>query len=118
MLICFSRGLTPLIKCVCVSQTHTLPFPDLPQVRQLRATQRLPCRNQSFNGRYSIPTFAEYLDVALQAGRPVGVYPGDCAVCCILRLASCVVPRKLRRTDFVENAVCPPIASPGGTHPE
>jgi glycerophosphoryl diester phosphodiesterase len=46
------------------------------QVRQLRATQRLPFRNQSFNGLYAIPTFEEYLDLALQAGRPVGVYPG------------------------------------------
>lgn len=46
------------------------------QVRQLRAIQRLPFRDQSFNGKYMIPTFEEYLDVALNAGRPVGVYPG------------------------------------------
>jgi hypothetical protein len=46
------------------------------QVRQLRAIQRLPFRDQSFNGKYMIPTFEEYIDVALNAGRPVGVYPG------------------------------------------
>lgn len=46
------------------------------QVRQLRAIQRLPFRDQSFNGEYMIPTFEEYLDVALNAGWPVGVYPG------------------------------------------
>jgi hypothetical protein len=47
------------------------------QVRQLHAIQRLQFRDQSFNGKYMIPTFEEYLDIALQAGRPVGVYPGQ-----------------------------------------
>lgn len=49
----------------------------LSQIRTLRATQRLPFRNQSFNGQFAIPTFEEYIDIALQAGRPVGIYPGE-----------------------------------------
>lgn len=47
------------------------------QVRTLRATQRVSFRNQSYNGKFNIPTFEEYLDIALQANRPVGVYPGQ-----------------------------------------
>ncbi|WIA39867.1 hypothetical protein OEZ86_013312 [Tetradesmus obliquus] len=47
----------------------------LAEVRTLRATQRVSFRNQSYNSKFNIPTFAEYLDIALQANRPVGVYP-------------------------------------------
>jgi hypothetical protein len=67
--------------CSCCHNTAIvlllLLLPPLLQVRQLRANERLPFRNQSNNGRFGIPTFEEYIDVALQAGRPVGIYPGE-----------------------------------------
>ena len=50
----------------------------LAEIKQLRAVQRLPFRNQKFNGLYQIPTLAEILqlraDFARKAGRTVGVY--------------------------------------------
>jgi hypothetical protein len=48
----------------------------LDEIRQLRAVQRLPFRNQSYNGKFGIPTLEEYIDIALAAGRPVAIYPG------------------------------------------
>lgn len=81
----FPRSCNWLLSGFCICQTPRPTFSKTcatcVQVRQLRATQRLPLRNQSFNGKFSIPTFAEYLDIALQAGRPLGVYPGGCCRC-------------------------------------
>lgn len=51
----------------------------LSEIRTLRAEQRLPFRDQSMNGRYSIPTFDEVLALtqaeSARQGRPIGVYP-------------------------------------------
>ena len=51
----------------------------LAEIRTLRAKERLPFRNQEFNGRFGIPTFREILDLAqrksAETGRTIGVYP-------------------------------------------
>jgi glycerophosphoryl diester phosphodiesterase len=51
----------------------------LAEIKQLRAIQPLGDRDQSFNGRFEVPTFAEVLDLvqrkSAQVGRRVGVYP-------------------------------------------
>lgn len=49
----------------------------LAEVKTLRAKQRLEFRDHSHDGQYGIVTFEEFLDLALAAGRPVGVYPGS-----------------------------------------
>ena len=45
----------------------------LAEIKTLRAKERLTSRNQEFNGRFEIPTFAEVLELARR--RNVGVYP-------------------------------------------
>jgi glycerophosphoryl diester phosphodiesterase len=45
----------------------------LAEIRTLRARERLPFRDHSFDGRFEIPTFQEILDLARSHG--VGVYP-------------------------------------------
>jgi glycerophosphoryl diester phosphodiesterase len=51
----------------------------LAEIKTLRAIQPLSDRDQSFNGKYQIPTLREVLDVAktegTKVGRVVGVYP-------------------------------------------
>lgn len=51
----------------------------LAEIKTLRARERLPFRNQEFNGRFEVPTFQEVLDLArrksAEAGRTIGVYP-------------------------------------------
>ena len=51
----------------------------LAELKTLRAIQPLPDRDQSYNGKFQIPTFEEVLDLAktegAKAGRTVGVYP-------------------------------------------
>jgi glycerophosphoryl diester phosphodiesterase len=51
----------------------------LAEIRTLRAVQPMADRDQSFNGRFRIPTFAEVLDLvrrkSAEQGRAIGVYP-------------------------------------------
>ena len=51
----------------------------LAELKTLRAVQPLSDRDQSYNGKFQIPTFEEVLDLAkaegAKAGRTVGVYP-------------------------------------------
>ncbi len=51
----------------------------LAEIKTLRARERLPFRNQEFNGRFEVPAFQEVLDLArrksAEVGRTVGVYP-------------------------------------------
>lgn len=51
----------------------------LAEIKTLRARERLPFRNQEFNGRFEVPTFEEVLDLArrksAETGRTIGVYP-------------------------------------------
>ena len=49
------------------------------EIKTLRARERLPFRNQSFNGRFEVPAFSEVLELArrksAETGRTIGVYP-------------------------------------------
>ncbi|HEY9619963.1 MAG TPA: glycerophosphodiester phosphodiesterase family protein [Crinalium sp.] len=51
----------------------------LAEIKTLRAKERLPFRDQSFNGQFEIPTFQEVIDLAKQKsaelGRTIGIYP-------------------------------------------
>ncbi len=50
----------------------------LAEIKTLRAKERLPFRNQGWNGSYEIPTFDEVVDLAKrksEKGRIVGIYP-------------------------------------------
>ncbi|WP_010103246.1 glycerophosphodiester phosphodiesterase [Verminephrobacter aporrectodeae] len=51
----------------------------LAEIKTLRAVQPMAERDQSYNGKFQIPTFEEVLDLAktegAKAGRSVGVYP-------------------------------------------
>lgn len=51
----------------------------LAEIKTLRARERLPFRDQSFNGQFEIPTLSEIIDLAQHAsttpGRTIGIYP-------------------------------------------
>ncbi|XP_057517321.1 glycerophosphodiester phosphodiesterase GDPD6-like isoform X2 [Amaranthus tricolor] len=45
------------------------------ELQTLRAKQRFSFRDQQYNGKFPIITFEEYIDIALDAPRVVGIYP-------------------------------------------
>ncbi|MDM9585260.1 esterase-like activity of phytase family protein [Nostoc sp. GT001] len=51
----------------------------LEEIKTLRAIQRVPFRDQSFNGQFEIPTLAEIIDlvkeVEAETGKKIGIYP-------------------------------------------
>lgn len=51
----------------------------LAEIKQLRAVQSRPYRNQEFNGEFEIPTFEEVIElvqeVSAAVGRNIGIYP-------------------------------------------
>ncbi|KAK2160453.1 hypothetical protein LSH36_133g05073 [Paralvinella palmiformis] len=47
----------------------------LDELKTLRLKQRDSFRDQSHNGKYPLTSFDEYVQVAKNAGRPVGIYP-------------------------------------------
>jgi len=51
----------------------------LEEIKQLRAVQSRPYRNQEFNGEFEIPTFKEVIElvqeVSAEVGRNIGIYP-------------------------------------------
>ncbi|EFJ09234.1 hypothetical protein SELMODRAFT_130410 [Selaginella moellendorffii] len=47
----------------------------LQEIKTLRLRQRYDFRDQSYNGLFEIPTFEEYIAVALEADRVVGIDP-------------------------------------------
>ncbi len=51
----------------------------LAEIKTLRAKERLRFRNQSFNGQFEVPTFAEVIALAkrrsAETGRTIGIYP-------------------------------------------
>jgi glycerophosphoryl diester phosphodiesterase len=51
----------------------------LAEIKTLRAEERLPFRDQSFNGQFEIPTLQEVIDLAkeksAETGRTIGIYP-------------------------------------------
>lgn len=47
----------------------------LEELKTLRVKQRFPFRDQQYNGQFSIITFEEFISIALDAPRVVGIYP-------------------------------------------
>ena len=47
----------------------------LKELRQLRLRQRRSSRDPTYNGRFTIPTFDEYVALVQSANRTVGIYP-------------------------------------------
>ncbi|XP_044477196.1 glycerophosphodiester phosphodiesterase GDPD6-like [Mangifera indica] len=47
----------------------------LQELKTLRVNQRYKFRDQQYNGRFQIITFEEYISIALDASRVVGIYP-------------------------------------------
>jgi glycerophosphoryl diester phosphodiesterase len=47
----------------------------LAEIKTLRARQRFPFRDQSFNDKFQVATFEEFIAIALNAERVVGIYP-------------------------------------------
>jgi glycerophosphoryl diester phosphodiesterase len=51
----------------------------LAEIKTLRAKERLPLRDQSFNGQFEVPTFEEVIALAkrktAETGRTIGIYP-------------------------------------------
>ncbi|XP_058193079.1 glycerophosphodiester phosphodiesterase GDPD6-like [Rhododendron vialii] len=47
----------------------------LKELKTLRVKQRCPFRDQQYNGKYQIITFDEFISIALDAPRVVGIYP-------------------------------------------
>ncbi|MDE0002321.1 MAG: glycerophosphodiester phosphodiesterase [Rhodospirillaceae bacterium] len=51
----------------------------LEEIKTLRATERLPFRDQSSNGKFKVPSFDEVVQLVLSRsrdlGRPIGIYP-------------------------------------------
>ncbi|GER38603.1 glycerophosphoryl diester phosphodiesterase [Striga asiatica] len=57
-----------------VTGYFTVDF-TLEELKSLRVKQRYPFRNQQYNGKFSIITFEEFISIALDAPRVVGIYP-------------------------------------------
>jgi glycerophosphoryl diester phosphodiesterase len=72
------RQTTKVIDGQAVAGWFTEDF-TLAELKTLRAKERLPFRDQFYNGRFEIPTFQEIIDLAQQAstelGRTIGIYP-------------------------------------------
>lgn len=47
----------------------------LQELKTLRVKQRYPFRDQQYNGKFQIITFEEFISIALDAPRIVGIYP-------------------------------------------
>ncbi|XAR65540.1 Glycerophosphodiester phosphodiesterase [Bertholletia excelsa] len=47
----------------------------LEEIKSLRVKQRYPDRDQQYNGKFQIITFEEFISIALDASRVVGIYP-------------------------------------------
>jgi alkaline phosphatase len=51
----------------------------LAEIKTLRAIERLPFRDQSYNGQFDVPTLQEVIDLAkrksAETGRTIGIYP-------------------------------------------
>ncbi|KAB1206795.1 Ninja-family protein AFP2 [Morella rubra] len=47
----------------------------LEELQTLGATQRFPFRDHQYDGKYTIITFEDYISIALNAKRVVGIYP-------------------------------------------
>ncbi|KAE9601912.1 hypothetical protein Lal_00040974 [Lupinus albus] len=57
-----------------VTGFFTVDF-TLKELKSLRVKQRYNFRDQQYNGKFQIITFEEYISIALEAPRVVGIYP-------------------------------------------
>ncbi|MBS0452379.1 MAG: glycerophosphodiester phosphodiesterase [Proteobacteria bacterium] len=73
-----SRRKTAMVDGVAVDGFFASDF-TLAEIKQLRAVQSFPERDQSFNGKFQIPTLAEVIELAKrksrEEGRRIGIYP-------------------------------------------
>lgn len=73
-----NRLTTKIIDGKSITGWFTEDF-TLAEIKTLKAKERLPFRNQSFNGMFSIPTFQEIIDLvkvkSREIGRSIGIYP-------------------------------------------
>lgn len=72
------RKTTKIIDGAAVTGWFTEDF-TLAEIKTLHANERLPFRDQSFNGQFEIPTFQEIIDLvkekSAETGRTIGIYP-------------------------------------------
>lgn len=68
------RNRTYLVQGVNTTGFFTVDF-TLEEIQTLRVNQRFPDRDPSYNGKFGILTFDEYIQIALTADRIVGIYP-------------------------------------------
>ncbi|MGA9378998.1 MAG: glycerophosphodiester phosphodiesterase family protein, partial [Phormidium sp.] len=73
-----NRKTTKLIDGKSITGWFTEDF-ALAEIKTLKAKERLPFRDQSFNSKFSIPTFQEIIDLVKvksgEIGRSIGIYP-------------------------------------------
>ncbi|XP_042498252.1 glycerophosphodiester phosphodiesterase GDPD6 isoform X2 [Macadamia integrifolia] len=69
-----NRKRTYNVQGVNTTGFFTVDF-TLKELKSLRVKQRYPFRDQQYNGKFSIITFEEYISIALDAKRVVGIYP-------------------------------------------
>ncbi|KAI9070774.1 hypothetical protein K1719_047265 [Acacia pycnantha] len=68
------RKRTYEVQGVNVTGFFTVDF-TLKELKSLRVNQRHTFRDQQYNGKFQIITFEEYISIALDAPRVVGIYP-------------------------------------------
>uniref|UniRef100_A0A5B6YMM6 glycerophosphodiester phosphodiesterase n=1 Tax=Davidia involucrata TaxID=16924 RepID=A0A5B6YMM6_DAVIN len=69
-----NRKRTYEVRGVNTTGYFTVDF-TLKELKSLRAKQRFPFRDQQYNGKFPIITFEEFISIALDAPRVVGIYP-------------------------------------------
>ncbi|PON69692.1 Glycerophosphoryl diester phosphodiesterase [Trema orientale] len=69
-----NRKRTYEVQGVNTTGFFTVDF-TIEELKSLRVKQRYPFRDQQYNGKFSIITFEEFIDIALDAPRVVGIYP-------------------------------------------
>lgn len=69
-----NRKRTYVVQDANTTGFFTVDF-TLKELKSLRVRQRYPFRDQQYNGKFQIITFEEYIAIALDATRVVGIYP-------------------------------------------
>ncbi|KAK4779099.1 hypothetical protein SAY86_006627 [Trapa natans] len=69
-----NRKRTYEVQGVNITGFFTVDF-TLKELKSLRVRQRYPFRDQQYNGKFQIITFEEFIAIALDAPRVVGIYP-------------------------------------------
>ncbi|PWA51775.1 glycerophosphodiester phosphodiesterase GDPD6 [Artemisia annua] len=60
---------------IATSSRNRLVDFTLKELKTLRTKQRFESRDQQYNGKYPLITFEEYIQIAIDASRVVGIYP-------------------------------------------